>query len=128
MKPTPFGDRVLIEHMLSCLSAIDEFTEGDPQRYLTSRLVRDAVLRNLQTLTESSQRLSEEIKARYPGVPWKKLAGFRNLLVHDYLGGIDDQAVLLVLENNLTALQLALYEMRSAVIQEGSVGSDGAIR
>jgi len=35
-----------------------------------------------QTLAESSQRLSEDIKAQYPVVDWKGLAGFRNVLVH----------------------------------------------
>lgn len=118
MKPTPSGDLVLIDHMLSCLLAIEEFTAGDPQRYLTSRLVRDAVLRNLQTLTESSQRLSPEIKTAYPAVPWRQLAGFRNLLVHDYLGGIDDQAVAQVLTNELPELRSVLVQINNALSAE----------
>lgn len=119
MKSTLASDLPLLQHMLSCIAAIGEFTEGEPQRFLSSRLVHDAVLRNLQTLTESSQRLSTELKAHYPEMPWKKLAGFRNLLVHDCLGGIDDQAVLLVLENNLADLESTLRQIRSGLLAEG---------
>lgn len=115
MKAAREADLVLVEHILSCLSAIDEFLGGDANQYLVSRLVRDATLRNLQTLTESSQRLSATTKDAYPEIPWKKLAGFRNLLVHDYLGGIDDQTVLLVLVRELPALRRSLERMKTAL-------------
>lgn len=108
MKETRDADQVLIEHMQACIDVIDQFLEGDPNRYLSSRLVRDATLRNLQTLTESSQRLSTALKAAHPEIPWKQLAGFRHLLVHDYLGGIDDQTVVLVLSRDLHDLRRRL--------------------
>ena len=67
-------------------------------------------MRNLQTLTESSQRLSDALKATEPQVPWRDLAGFRNILVHGYLG-IDLQAVWSVIEQDLPALTAALARM-----------------
>ena len=53
------------------------------------------MIRNLQILAESSQRLSSEIKGTQPQIPWRELAGFRNVIVHGYLG-IDLGAVWLV--------------------------------
>jgi uncharacterized protein with HEPN domain len=47
---------------------------------------QDAVLRNLQVLAESTQRLSNGLKARHSEVPWRTIAAFRNVLVHGYLG------------------------------------------
>ncbi len=44
------------------------------------------MLRNLQTLAESTQRLSDSVKMRYPQIEWRRIAAFRNILVHDYLG------------------------------------------
>lgn len=44
------------------------------------------MLRNLQTMAESTQRLSAELKAAHPEIQWRGLAGLRNILVHDYLG------------------------------------------
>ena len=103
MKPGPEADRVLLAHMRECLARIFEYTQSERSRFDTSRLVQDAVVRNLQTLAESSQRLSGEIKGTEPLVPWRELAGFRNVIVHGHLG-IDPGAVWLVVEQDLPAL------------------------
>lgn len=113
MKPGPDTDQALIAHMRECLCLIAEYTANDRARFNGSRMVQDAVIRNLQTLTESSQRLSDAMKAREPGVPWRDLAGFRNILVHGYLG-IDLQAVWLVVEQDLPILSAALDRMAPA--------------
>jgi uncharacterized protein with HEPN domain len=68
------------------------------------------VIRNLQTLAESSQRLSTEIKETEAQIPWRELNGFRNVIVHDYLG-IDLGAVWLVVEQDLPPLSEALVRM-----------------
>jgi uncharacterized protein with HEPN domain len=44
------------------------------------------VLRTLQTMAESTQRISDGRKARYPSVDWRAISGFRNVVVHNYLG------------------------------------------
>lgn len=59
----PEADRVLLAHMGECIARIREYTAGDQSHFEASRLVQDAVIRNPQTLTESSQRLSDDIKA-----------------------------------------------------------------
>lgn len=110
MNPGADADRALLAHMLECLSLISEYTGADRAKFDASRMVRDAVVRNLQVLTESSQRLSEVLKATEPGVPWRELAGFRNVLVHGYLG-IDSAAVWSVVEHDLPALTAALDRM-----------------
>ena len=56
-------------------------------------MVQDAIVKRLQTLSETTQRLSEELKAEISGVDWRNISGFRNILVHDYLGGIDFNTV-----------------------------------
>jgi uncharacterized protein with HEPN domain len=63
------------------------------------------IIRRLQTLAESTQRLSEELKANIPDVDWRNISGFRNILVHDYLGGIDLNTVWDVVENYLDNLR-----------------------
>lgn len=110
MKPGLEADRVLLIHMRDCLDRIGEYSGGDRSRFEGSRLVQDAVIRNLQTLTESSQRLSSEIKATEPQIPWRELAGFRNVIVHGYLG-VDLGAVWLVIEQDLPSLAAAVERM-----------------
>ena len=63
-------------------------------------IVQDVVIRNLQVLAESSQRLSEQIKQTRPEIDWHKISGFRNILVHDYLG-IDMERVWIIVEREI---------------------------
>ena len=73
---------MLLAHMRACLDRILDYTNGERSRFDASRLVQDAVIRNLQTLAESSQRLSSEIKATEAHIPWREIAGFRNVIAH----------------------------------------------
>jgi len=97
---------IYIEHMLECIQRIDEYIESKDQFY-SSRLVQDAVIRNLQVMSESSQCLADEVKQTYVDVPWKEISGFRNILVHDYLG-VDLDMIWSVIEQDLPNLVQAL--------------------
>lgn len=97
---------IYLEHMLDSIFRINEYVESKEQFY-SSRLVQDAVVRNLQVMSESSQRLHEDIKQFYPDIPWNKISGFRNILVHDYLG-IDLDVIWSVVVQELPSLQEAL--------------------
>lgn len=79
-------DRLYIHHVLDCLRRINEYSQNGEDVFRASELIQDAVLRNLQTLAESTQRISDRLKALHPEVDWRAIAGFRNVLVHDYLG------------------------------------------
>ena len=77
------GDRdaFYLTHMLECIAAIESYrVAGD---FESDERTLDAVLRRLQILTESSMRISGELKASWPEIPWRELAGFRNVVVHD---------------------------------------------
>ncbi len=78
--------------------------------FMASTLVQDAVIRNLQTLAESTQRLSDRLKTSHPDIEWHKIAGFRNILVHDYLG-IDLDLVWNILDRDLPRLKQNISEM-----------------
>jgi len=103
-------DSIYIDHMLDCIHRIDEYVENKEQFY-SSRLVQDAVIRNLQVMAESSQRLADDIKKTYPDVPWKQISGFRNILVHDYLG-VDLDTIWSVVEQELPKLEQALTKQQ----------------
>jgi uncharacterized protein with HEPN domain len=79
-------DRVYLLHILECVRRIEEDTADGEDAFMASHTLQDAVLRNLQTMAESTQRLSEAAKAKYPEIEWARVAAFRNVLVHDYLG------------------------------------------
>ena len=74
-------------------------------------MLYDATLRNLQTLSEATQRLPEALKRSYPLIPWQQISGFRNILVHNYLGDIDAQTVLTIVRQHLPPLEIAIRNM-----------------
>jgi uncharacterized protein with HEPN domain len=99
-------DRVYLGHILRCIARIEEYTVDGRDKFFASHLVQDGVVRNLQTLAESSRRLGDGVKALHPGVDWKGLAGFRNVLVHDYLG-VDLEYVYRAVEHDVPRLKEA---------------------
>ena len=104
-------DIVYVEYMLEALNRIDQYVIGGRDEFMSSGMVQDAVARNLQTMTESSQRLSNELKQRHPEIDWRAMAGFRNILTHEYLG-LDLVLIWETIVKELPALQKALLEER----------------
>lgn len=79
-------DKLYLIHIGECIDRIAEYTAAGKEQFLKDMKTQDAVIRNLQTLSESIKRISDATKANHPEIEWKHIAGFRNVLVHDYLG------------------------------------------
>jgi uncharacterized protein with HEPN domain len=71
--------------MLQAAEKVLEYAQGlSEEAFLTSSLYQDAVVRQLMIIGEASKRVSSEFRNEHPEIPWKKIAGFRDVLVHDY--------------------------------------------
>lgn len=97
----------MLAPMLECIGRIETCTNGDRDVIFGSTLVQDAVVRNLRTLAEPTQRLSDDVRRRAPTVPWRAMAGFRNVVVHGY-AGLDPDVVRTVVERNVPELKQAV--------------------
>ena len=96
-------------HILDAIAKIRRIqTRGD---LTLVDVLYDAVLRNLQTLSEAMQLLPNDKKAVYPHIPWLEISGFRNILVHNYLGSIDPLTVATVINKHLTLLEESIRAM-----------------
>lgn len=103
-------DSVYLKHILESIRRIEEDTREGRGKFLSSHTLQDAVLRNLQTLSESMQRLSQAMKSRHPEVEWKRITAFRNLLVHDYLG-VDLERVWEICQRDVPKLKQGVVVM-----------------
>ncbi len=74
-------------------------------------ILYDAALRNLQTLSEATQRLPDVQKACCPETPWREISGFRKILVHNYLGDIDPLTIRNVIEVHLLPLERCMRKL-----------------
>lgn len=97
-------NRIYAQHIIEAIDRIQEYTDGGREEFFDDAKTRDAVLWSLQTLAESTTRLSSEVKACHPETDWRAIAGFRNVVVHDYLG-LDLEVLWRIVERDLPALQ-----------------------
>ncbi len=105
-------DAVYLKHILECIRRIEHDTVGGIAPFISSHTRQDAVLRNLQTLSESTLRLSENLKSRHPETEWRNIGSFRNVLVHDYLG-IDLDRIWHIVQKDVPALKKTVEQMLS---------------
>jgi uncharacterized protein with HEPN domain len=99
-------------YALHILDAIARIRRIEARGDLTEdEVLYDAALRNLQTLSEATQLLPEDKKSAFPAIPWRAISGFRNILVHNYLGNIDPLTVAVVIKNHLQPLEACITTM-----------------
>ncbi len=97
------GDSLYLIHIKESIERIQEYTHEGKDVFSTDVKTQDAVLRNLHTLTESTQKLSPKLKEEHPDIDWRGISGFRNILVHDYLG-VNVERVWVVVQKELPLL------------------------
>jgi len=103
-------DKLYLIHITECIERIEEYIAGGRDEFMGSSLIQDAVLRNLQTMAESTQRISYSLKTLHPEVSWRDISGFRNILVHDYLG-LDLEYIWQAIEHDLPSLKCQIKTM-----------------
>ena len=114
---------VYLRHILDCIRRIEEDTVCGRDKFIASHTYQDAVLRNLQTLAESAQRLSENIKRAHPEVEWQSIAAFRNVLVHDYLG-IDIERIWEIVQKDIPKLKSTIQKILDVLPNADAVNRD----
>ena len=79
--------RLRIEDILQSIHRVMRYTEGmDEASFAEDGRTVDAVLRNMTVIGEAARAVPFEVEERYPNVPWGKMRGFRNVVVHEYFG------------------------------------------
>jgi uncharacterized protein with HEPN domain len=74
-----------IEHILEAIGKIERYTAGLTETaFAEQSMTVDAVIRNFQVIGEAVRHVPNDVRARYPEVPWSLMQGMRHILVHDY--------------------------------------------
>ena len=109
-------DSVYLRHIIDCIRRIEEDIREGRERFMASHTLQDAVIRNLQTMAESTQRLSDDLKEAHPEIEWYRIAAFRNVLVHDYLG-LDIEKIWDITHQDVPRLKQVILAMSWHVVQ-----------
>lgn len=105
-------DAVYLDHIAERIKRIEECAREGRGAFFESHVLQDAVMRNFEVIGEAVKQLSPTLLARYPEIPWRRVAGFRDVLIHNYMG-VDQDEVWNVIEKDLPSLKQTVETIRA---------------
>lgn len=102
------GDKVRLLHIVDAINEIESYIQGvDFDSFVKNSMMFNASLRQLEVIGEASNRLSDKLLNDNSTIPWARIIGLRNLVIHEYFG-IDDLTIWNVITINLPDLKNAV--------------------
>ncbi len=103
--------RLYLNDIIQAMNKIERYAQGlDYDSFINNEMVVDAVLRNIEVIGEAAAQIPETIKQQYSNIPWKKIIGLRNIVVHEYFG-IDLDNIWKIVTENIPETKPQLVEM-----------------
>jgi len=103
-------DTVYLKHIVDSINKIHTYAECGREEFRSKTHWQDAIIRNLEIIGEAAKRVSESTRKKNNDIPWRSIAGMRDVLIHDYLG-VDLDVVWNVVVNELPLLKKQICEV-----------------
>jgi uncharacterized protein with HEPN domain len=104
--------RFYLNDMIGFAEKVIAYTDGlDQAGFVASGMNYDATVRNLELIGEAAANIPEEIRQKFPQIPWRMVVATRNKLIHGYLG-IDDDTLWSIIQTDVPALLAELHKMK----------------
>ena len=107
-------------HIIDAIQDIQLYASVGRDVFMAERMRQDAIIRKLGIIGQAVKNLSDEIKELAPSTPWRRIAGMRDRLTHEYFG-VDLGLVWTVVERELPLLRTAVADL---IVRLGSPSSE----
>ncbi len=102
-------DFAYLQHILDCIHKIESYAKVGKDVFMETDHWQDAIIRNFEIIGEAAKQLSDEFKEVNSEIPWRNITGFRDVLIHDYMG-VDLNAVWQIIEKELPKLKAVILK------------------
>ncbi|MEA3312677.1 MAG: DUF86 domain-containing protein [candidate division WOR-3 bacterium] len=103
--------KILVEEIAEAIDKVERYTHGLTfEVFKDNDMAIDAVLRNLEVIGEASKGIPPEVREGYPDIPWKRMIGLRNIVIHEYFG-IDVSIIWEIVTRNLPQTKPLITQM-----------------
>ena len=107
----PRDSKARLADIVEATERIESYVSGlTPELFRSDRKTVDAVVRNLEIVGEAVKSLPTEIRERQPQIPWSRIAGLRDLLIHEYFG-VDTEILWQIAIEKAPELNLAVRQI-----------------
>ena len=107
------GVKELLSDINEAISRIKEYVENfSYEQFLKDKKTQDAVIRNFEIIGEAVKLLPDDEKNKTEDVPWNKIAGIRDRLIHQYFG-VNFEIIWTIIEEELTTFQNQIKKLLS---------------
>jgi uncharacterized protein with HEPN domain len=79
-------DQLYLMHILDAIEKIERYISVGRTDFMSTSHWQDATIRQLEIIGEATKNLSSTLRSRYPHIPWRRIAGLRDVLIHNYMG------------------------------------------
>jgi uncharacterized protein with HEPN domain len=105
-------DLLYVLHIQERIERIEETAAQGRDAFYASHILQDAAIRSFEVIGEAVKRLTSSLTSGYPDVPWRRVAGLRDVLIHNYMG-VDLDEVWNIITNELPGLKQTMATIRA---------------
>jgi uncharacterized protein with HEPN domain len=102
-----------IDDILECIERIEQYSVGlSEDEFIVNSEKQDAILRRLEVIGEATKNIPEIVRKKFPEIPWRKVAGLRDIVIHSYFG-IKPQRIWKIILQDIPVLKTQMTEVKS---------------